>query len=140
MTNPGKSLKILLTVLNSEKKMKYKVGDLVSVNVEVDKNKKRRLSIREPQPDSKIEIMNFPIVATDPSMETYKIIIEQDMPGWDISRFHTKYQEVDEKYLGKRFYDITEALILGAVKDSAKSQMKAALEAKVAELAAKKKL
>jgi len=60
--------------------------------------------------------MNFPIAAIDAFMETYKVIIEQDMPGWDISKFHTKYQEVDEKYLGKRFYDITEALILGAIK------------------------
>jgi hypothetical protein len=96
--------------------MKYKIDDLVSVNVETDKNKKKRLSIREPQPDSKIEVMNFPIVAIDSFMQTYKIIIEQDMSGWNISRFHVKYQGIDDKFLGKRFYDIPETLVLGTDK------------------------
>lgn len=95
--------------------MKYHIGDIVSCNVEVFKDKKRKLSIIAPQEDSKIEIMSFPIVAIDEHMQTYKIIIEPDMPGWNISKFHVNHLNVNEKFLGNKFYDISESLILNVI-------------------------
>lgn len=96
--------------------MKYKVGDWVICDVETFSNNKRKLLLTTPKKDSTIEQLSFPIVAVDKSMETYKLVIDYDMTGWEISQFHIKYQNVDKKYLGKRFYDITEALVIDSGK------------------------
>ncbi len=93
--------------------MQYKVGDWVMCKVEIFADKKKKLCLfSSPQKDSTIELMSFPIVAIDKNAETYKIVIESDMSGWDISQFHIKCQNVDKKYLGKKFYDISEISVL----------------------------
>lgn len=97
--------------------MKYQIGDIVSCNVEIFKNNKRKLSMTPLQKDSTIEVINFPIIAVDEFLKNYKIIIEPDMSGWIISKFHTKYQNIDEKFLGKKFYDIPESIIINSVKN-----------------------
>lgn len=93
--------------------MKYKVGDWVLCEVETSLDNKRKLYLANLKKDSKLEKLSFPIVAIDKNMQTYKIIIEYDMTGWEINHFHIRHQNVDKKSLGKRFYDITETFILG---------------------------
>lgn len=95
--------------------MKYHVGDIVSVNVEILKDKNKKISIVQPREDSEIEIMNFPIVAVDKVFQLYKIMIDQDIYGWYISKFHIKHQDIDAKLIGRKFYDITESLILNVI-------------------------
>ena len=92
--------------------MKYKIGDMVRCAVEIFSNGKRKLSIVEPKKDSQIEIMSFPIVYVDNTMQLYKIIIEPDMTGWEISQFHINHYDIDPKFIGKKFYDITESLVV----------------------------
>ena len=96
--------------------MSYAVNDEILCNVEVCPNGTKRILIREPDPLSGIEMMTFTVVAVDEPMGTYKVVIPEDVSGWIISRFHIKFQHVDEKFLGKKFYDITESLILDKVK------------------------
>lgn len=92
--------------------MKYKVGDKVVVRVEVPKEGAKRVLIREPKPDSKIVEKTFTIVIKHELEQSYTIIIDDDMVGWYISVFHVKHNKVDEKYVGKKFYDVTEEFIL----------------------------
>jgi hypothetical protein len=92
--------------------MKYAVNDWVMCKVENFSNKKRKLCLASPKKDSTIEILSFLIVAIDKNMETYKLIIDHDMIGWEINQFHIKRQNVDPKHLGKRFYDVIDDFVI----------------------------
>lgn len=92
--------------------MKYKVGDQVVIRVEIPKEGHKRILIREPKPDSKIVEKICPIVIKHEIEQSYTIIIEDDIIGWYISKFHVKHNNVDEKYLNKKFYDVTEEFIV----------------------------
>lgn len=92
--------------------MKYKVGDQVVVRVEISKQGPKRIVIREPKSDSKLIEKDFPIVIYHPVEQTYTLIVDDDITGWTISAFQVKHNKVDEKYIGKKFYDVTEDFIL----------------------------
>jgi len=92
--------------------MKYKVGDQVVVKIEIPKEGCKRILIREPKPDSKIVEKTYPIAIKHEMEQSYTIIIDDDIVGWYISKFHVKYNNVDEKYLNKKFYDVTEEFIV----------------------------
>jgi hypothetical protein len=92
--------------------MKYKVGDQVVVEVEVQKNGTKRIVNREALPDSKIIEKIFPIAAFDETDQSYKIIVDEDIVGWTVSQFHIKHMKVNEKYLNKKFYDLAEQFIV----------------------------
>lgn len=96
--------------------MKYQVGDMVECEVEIMKNKCRRLLIKSPERGSELTTMYFPVVAIDETLESCKIIIEEDMPGWYITRFHIEFEDVDPSFMGAKFYDISESLILSKKK------------------------
>lgn len=91
--------------------LKYKVGDIVSLSVEIFDGRKRLLGSRVAKEGAIVEEKLFPIVAIDETQKTYKIIIDDDMLGWVISGFHINYQDVPKVFLGKRFYDIVESYI-----------------------------
>lgn len=96
--------------------MNYSVGDEILCNIEVFHNGDKKISIREPQKNSVIEVMTFPIVSVDETTQTYKVIVPNDVSGWIISKFHIQFQHVSDKFMGKRFYDIAESLVLDKVK------------------------
>lgn len=112
MIRVGINLQRHLIVLSIKLIMKYKVGDMISCNVEIFKNKKRKISVVEPKKDSEIEVMYFQIISIDEVAQSYKILIEPDMSGWDINKFHVKHQRVDDKLIGSKFYDVAESLIV----------------------------
>ena len=91
--------------------MRYKVGEVVQVAVEILNGSKRLLGLRDPAEGSVLEIRDCPIVAINESQGTYKLILDDDVLGWVISKFHVRYEHVDEKYLGKNFYDVSESYI-----------------------------
>lgn len=95
--------------------MKYSVHDFILASVEITKDGRKRFLIGKLKEGSTVEVMDFEIVAIDESSQTYKLITE-DIDGWIISKFHLKHQDVDEKYLGRRFYDLSESLVLGKTK------------------------
>jgi hypothetical protein len=92
--------------------MKYKVGDQVVVKVEYQVSGKKRIVTRTPLSDSTIVEKTYTIVMKDDIEQAYSIVIDDDIIGWNINVFHIKYNHVDEKYLHKRFFDVTEAFIL----------------------------
>ena len=91
--------------------MKYKVGDTVSVAIEILDGKKKLLGLRNLAQGSVLEIKDYPIVSINEFQGTYKLIIDDDVQGWIISKFHVQYEHVDNKYLGKKFYDVVELYI-----------------------------
>lgn len=95
--------------------MKYKVGDKVVVKVEVPKKGWKRILIKEPRLNSEIISKTFPIATISEYLQTYTIIIDDDMLGWIIDGFHIVHCGVDRKFLGKKFYDIVDDLILKKV-------------------------
>lgn len=92
--------------------MNYKVGDTVPVTVELLDGRKRLLVARSPSKNSQLSVQQFQIVSIDTVMETYKIILDDDIVGWTITEFHIEYQKVPKVFKGKKFYDISEIHIL----------------------------
>lgn len=92
--------------------MKYSVGDVIDCDVEILENGKKKICTPETSDEAKIELMSFEIVYVDEIMKTYKIIIDDNMSGWIIGKFAVKYEEVDEKFLGKKFYDLPESWVI----------------------------
>jgi hypothetical protein len=88
--------------------MKYHVGDLISVKIKVQKNGRKSISYGNLSDGSTLEIKKFQVIGLNESMKTYKIIIDDDMIGWQISQFHIDHEGVAKAFLGKRFYDISE--------------------------------
>ena len=92
--------------------MKYQVGDHIICKTEIlPDGKRKRISIL-PTSNKVIE-EPFEIIGIDSTLETYKMLIADNMIGWDVSKFHIQFQHVDKVFLGKKFYDITESLIIG---------------------------
>jgi hypothetical protein len=92
--------------------MKYKIGDKVSCQTETKANGSKKLLIGDPSQGSKVGKGTFLIVAKDEAFQTYKIIIDDDMIGWSISSWHISNMRLDNKLLGKKFYDVQEELII----------------------------
>lgn len=91
--------------------MQYKIGDHVSVNVEYEKSGIKRILSRQPLKDSTVIAKLFPIVMLNHLEETYSIMIDDDMIGWFISKFHVENNGADKKLIGKKFYDVTDDMI-----------------------------
>lgn len=91
----------------------YKVGDRVICSVENQKDGIKRILIKEPLKDSKVIKKEFVIVHSDEVTQFYTVIVDDDMVGWVISKWHIKYWDIDVKFLNKRFYDVPEILIEG---------------------------
>lgn len=96
--------------------MKYNVGDVVTCNTETPVNKQKRIVVKIPSVDSVLGSGHFQIVSKDETNQTYKVIIENDMLGWDISMFHIQHEKVPVAFNGKKFYDVPEIFILGKYK------------------------
>jgi hypothetical protein len=92
--------------------MKYNVGDLVTCNTEVRKNGRKYILSRPPEEDSILGNGAFQIVSKDETLKSYKIIIDSDMVGWQISVFHVQHEKVPMAFVGKNFWDVTEEYIL----------------------------
>lgn len=93
--------------------MKYKIGDCIIVNTETPLGRQKRIMIGIPSVDSVLGSGSYQIVAKDELMQTYKIILDDDMLGWQISQFHIEHEKVPVVFRGKKFYDIHENFVLG---------------------------
>lgn len=85
-----------------------KLGDKLSYQVETKSNGFKWLTNSLPEKDSSVEIKEFIIIAVDKKHESYYVLLDDDMVGHIISKFHTKHYGVDEKFLGKKFLEIKE--------------------------------
>lgn len=92
--------------------MKYHVGDMVTLNTEVRPGGGKYILSREPQEDCPLGNGSFQIVSRDEVLQTYKIIIDDDMVGWTISEFHIQHQGVASAFKYKKFWDVTEEYIV----------------------------
>ena len=96
--------------------MKYKIGDCVIVNTEKPINGQKRILIREPSPESVLGNGVYQVVAKNEMFATYKIIIDDDMVGWQISSFHIEHEGVPVAFKGRKFYDVHENFVIGEKK------------------------
>lgn len=96
--------------------MKYKVGDVIICNTEKPANGPKRILMREPSPESTLGSGAYQIVAKSETFGTYKIIIDEDMTGWQISSFHVEHEGVPAAFKGRRFYDVHENFVIGEKK------------------------
>lgn len=88
--------------------MKYKVKDKISIGVKTDEAGLKRLSVDK---ESKSK-QTFLIVSISEVMQTYMIVIDDDMVGWNLSEWHIKNYKLDSALLGKKFYDITDHYVI----------------------------
>lgn len=90
--------------------MKYKIGDQVTVQVEVQKSGAKKILTWPAKKDSKIINKSFIIIAKYDS--SYSVAIDDDMLGWTINNFHIDHHKVNKKYLGQKFSDINDEMIV----------------------------
>lgn len=86
------------------------------VKVELQKSGVKRILMKEPLGDSKIIEKAFHIAIVHPREQTYSIIIDDDIIGWTIGKFHVEHNHVDKSLVGKRFYDVNDDMIIKIVK------------------------
>lgn len=91
--------------------MKFKVKDIVSCQVETrDNNFKAVVSGPTERPT---ETKQFEIIGIKPSYPgaecyIYTILVPDDYLGWMVGDFRIKYEDIDPKFKGKKFWDVTE--------------------------------
>ena len=90
---------------------KYKVGQSINCEIEIRKDKSKRFALN-PLEDSEFITQSFEIIGMNKQFNTYKILIDDDIVGWYLSQWHVKYEDIDEKFVGKKFYDIDENYII----------------------------
>lgn len=90
-----------------------KVSDIVQVKV-ISYNNKRRLVFADYLEDH--QLCSFEIVAVTKwhvdLPNYYIIVIDDDIIGWTISKYHVEYNEVNQKHIGSKFYEICEEFIV----------------------------
>lgn len=96
--------------------MKFKVGEIVSCEVETRKNGTKAIVSRFIEEEITIEIKQFQIIHIAPCFpesehNMYTLLIPDDYLGWHINDFHIKHQDIDPKLKGKKFWDLTEEYI-----------------------------
>jgi hypothetical protein len=86
-----------------------KVGDQISCYIDTSKPGCKLISSVKTEEQEKFEIIRIYPCFPGSDHDFYMILLSDDYRGWKIDKFNTLFQGVDEKYLGKIFYDITEA-------------------------------
>lgn len=89
--------------------IKYKVGDQVFCKYQILPSGSKRITN-----NSNLEL-SFTILSIskiqDTPYHTFTILLPEDFLGWKVGRFHIEHLNIDPKYLGKKFFDITEAYL-----------------------------
>lgn len=91
--------------------MKFKIKEIVSCRVETRDNKMKAVvsaPTQRPTETKQFEIIATKLPYNDAEYYIYSILIPDDYLGWTINGFHTKHNGVDLKFIGKKFWDITE--------------------------------
>jgi len=93
--------------------IKRKKGDFVKIKTAVLKNKEKVVFADY---DGEHQVKEFQIVAVTkwhPELPNYYIIlIDDDMIGWTLSIYHVNNNDIEEQYVGKKFYEISEEFII----------------------------
>lgn len=83
-----------------------KKGQSVKIKTAVI-NKRKKLVPSDYKGDC--EVKNFTVIRTPLENDPYyMIVVEDDMTGWIVTDFHIIHMEVDKKYRGKKFFDVSE--------------------------------
>lgn len=92
--------------------MSYKVGEIVSCLV-VNHLGKKKFFLDDRPSNLPIEKMSFEIISINKISQTcpeklYMLLIPDEMPGWVVSQWRIDRQNVDSKFLNKKFYEVGE--------------------------------
>ena len=96
--------------------MNHKINQNVLVKVEVQKSGRKSVLTKEPRKSSTVIEQLFKIVLINETCQLYSIVIDDDMLGCYLDTFHVAHCNLDKKYLGKKFVEINDSLILKVVK------------------------
>ena len=88
-----------------------KIGDKVSCYVAL-KNGRKRVSISKTNEKEEFEIIGIKPIYCGCEYNYYKILLPDNYIGWKLGMFNVKFEDIDNKHLGKLFYDITEEFII----------------------------
>lgn len=91
--------------------MNYKVGDIVTICVEVQENGRARIFRGRQKKSSTLEKRKFQIISKNINAQTYMIKIDEDINGWFINDFHIAHVGIAKAFKDCKFYEITEDLI-----------------------------
>ena len=86
-----------------------KIGDQVSCYIDIHKSGRKSISAIKTDQQEKFEIIGIYPCFSGSDHDYYSVLLPDDYLGWKIDKFNILFQKVDEKYLGKIFYDITTA-------------------------------
>lgn len=91
----------------------FKIGS--SVNIKVS-NTDGRKKVLPKDSENFFEIKSFQIIGKyflhKEMNPYYMVLIEPDMVGWTVSSSHVMYYDIDPKFLGSKFYDVTEDFVV----------------------------
>lgn len=99
--------------------MKYKIGNKVVCQVGTRSSGRKYVfakTLLKGDPIPKLEQKVFEIIAIDPVQESYMILVDDDMLGWNIGEWHIIYRNIDPKFKNKKFYELMEEFIIKAGK------------------------
>jgi hypothetical protein len=92
---------------------KYKVGDFLKIKTAVIDNFER-IVVKDYEEEHQLKL--FEIIAVyfvhKESPPSYMILIEPNMIGWNVSKSHQLYYDLNEGLLGRKFYDVTDDFIV----------------------------
>lgn len=86
-----------------------KIGDFVSCWV---KSNPKSISLIKTEIQNKFEIISLRPIYYESEYNLYMILLPDDFLGWQINKFHIQHQGVDEKFLGKKFYEIADGSLV----------------------------
>jgi hypothetical protein len=103
--------------------IKYKVKDIVLCQVEIRKNGDKAILSRilGPEEQIKLESQQFEIIAInqiypESLYHMHTILVEDNMIGWIIGKFHTQHYKINQSFYGKKFWDLTEEFMQPVLK------------------------
>ena len=92
--------------------MSHKIGSKVSCLV----LNKSKVYLGELVSNLKLEPQSFEIVASEPLYtdskdKLYTLLLEDNMVGWTFNKWHVEHWNINEKLLGKKFTQVSDAII-----------------------------
>lgn len=89
-----------------------KKGEKISCYIETRKNGYKCVSVNKTEEQAEFEIIGIQPQFPGSEHKLLMILLPDDYWGWSVGTFNTLFQGVNVKFLGKKFYEITEQFII----------------------------
>lgn len=92
--------------------MKYRVGDVLTCNVEHRANGSKAILLGSPREGSTVTEGDFQVLALQETVDWYTVLIPDDFIGWRISTFMIVHANVPKVFMNKKFFDVPESCVV----------------------------